>query len=103
MIQTYCGDITVTTQEEVDALRTTLADIDTIDGNLTIGYVSIDLLSSITDLTPLSHITGITGNVLIQQNGQLKNLNGLNNLQSIGGDFRVDTWGDILGHGVIVN
>ena len=80
---THIGNITVTTQAEVDSLRTTLANIDTIDGDLTIAD------SLITNLTPLSDINHIAGNVLIRQNGQLVNLNGLTHLQTIGGDFRV--------------
>ena len=80
----YLGDITVTTQTEVDSLRTTLAGKTGIDGNLIIGGSS-----DITDLTPLSNMTHITGNLRIQQNGQLANLNGLDSLQSIGGFFYV--------------
>ena len=80
---THIGNITVTTQAEVDSLRTTLANIDTIDGDLTIAD------SHITNLTPLSDINHIAGNVLIRDNGQLVNLNGLTHLQTIGGYFRV--------------
>ena len=86
---TYLGDITVTTQAEVDALRDTLSGKTIINGNLTIGHTSGNSRSDITDLTPLSKITDITGDVLIQQNGKLVNLNALNNLKSIGGYFNV--------------
>ena len=80
--------ITVTTQAEVNALNT---NIDTIDGNLTIGYTDgSSSQSNITDLTPLSNMTHITGNLIIRQNGQLVNLDDLDNLQSIGGIFRVE-------------
>ena len=85
----YTGNIRVTTQAQVDALSTTLASIDTIDGNLTIGYRDSLSQSNITDLTPLSNIIHITGNLSIRQNGQLGNLNDLNNLQTIGGGFYV--------------
>ena len=85
----YTGDITVTTQAEVDSLRTTLANVDSVDGNLTIGFTSGSLLSDITDLAPLSSIVHIMGNIRIQQNGQLVNLNALTHLQSIGGYFSV--------------
>ena len=84
----YNEDITVTTQEEVDTLRGTLADKTIIVGNLTVGSTGSSQ-SNITNLTPLSNIVHITGNVLIQQNGQLVNLNDLNNLQTIGGYFGV--------------
>ena len=87
---TYTGDITVTTQAAVNALRDTLAGKTIIDGNLTIGYSDFgDSRSNITDLTPLRNITLITENLRIQQNGQLDNINALNNLQSIGGNFTV--------------
>ena len=87
---TYTGNITVTTQTEVDTLNTILAGKTIIDGNLTIGYSDFgDSRSNITDLTPLRNITLITENLRIQQNGQLDNINALNNLQSIGGDFQV--------------
>ena len=87
---TYTGSITVTTQAEVDTLSTTLAGKTMIDGNVTIGYTDFgDSRSSITNLTPLSSIVRITGNVWIQQNGQLDNTNALNNLQTIGGYFDV--------------
>ena len=83
----YRGDITVTTQAEVDSLHTTLAGKTRIDGILTIGYASGNSLSDITDLTPLSNITHITGNLRIRKNGSLVNQNDLDSLQSIGGDF----------------
>ena len=86
---THIGNITVTTQAEVDSLRTTLANIDTIDGNLTIGYTSGNSRTHITDLTPLGNIVRIAGNLRIQRNGQLVNLNGLNNLQTILGYFKI--------------
>ena len=85
----YRGDITVTTQAEVDSLRTTLAGKTRINGNLTIGYVSGSSQSDITDLSPLRNIVRITGHLRIDRNGQLVNLNGLNNLQSIGSYFGV--------------
>ena len=88
---TYTGNITVTTQAEVDTLSTTLAGKTRIDGNLTIGYTDFgDSRSDITDLSPLSNMSNITENLIIQQNGQLVNLNLLTNLQSIGGSFNVD-------------
>ena len=86
---TYTGDITVTTQAAVDALRTTLAGKTRIDGNVTIGYTSVSSRSDITNLSPLSNIVHITENLTIQQNESLVNLNGLTHLQSIGGGFYV--------------
>ena len=86
---THTGDITVTTQAAVDALGTTLTNIDTIDGRLTIGYTSGSSRSDITNLTPLRNITHITGYLTVEKNGQLVNLTDLNNLQSVGGNFGV--------------
>ena len=89
---TYTGNITVTTQAEVDTLSTTLAGKTRIDGNLTIGYTDFgDSRSDITDLSPLSNMSNITGNLIIQQNRQLDNLTELHNLQTIGGYFYVDS------------
>ena len=91
----YTGDITVTTQVEVNALRDTLAGKTIINGNLTIGYTSGSSRSDITDLVPLRNMTRITGNLIIQQNGQLVNLNDLTHLQTIVGYFSVSS-NDIL-------
>ena len=88
--RTYLGDITVRTQAELNALFVALISIDTIDGDLTIGYTDTGSTSDITDLTILGNMAHITGNLIIQQNGQLVNLTGLNNLQTIGGYFQVD-------------
>ena len=88
--RTYLGDITVRTQAELNALFATLISIDTIDGDLTIGYTDTGSTSDITDLTILGNMAHITGNLIIQQNGQLVNLTGLNNLQTVGGYFQVN-------------
>ena len=93
---THTGNITVSTQAEVDALRTTLSGKTRIDGNLTVGYVIETSRSDITDLTPLSNIVRITGNLIIRRNGQLVNLNGLHNLQSITGGYFVVEYNDRL-------
>ena len=85
----HTGNISVQTQEEVNALHSTLAGKIIIDGNLIIGHTSVSSQSNITDLSPLNNITHITRNLIIQQNGQLVNLNDLNNLQTIGGHFSV--------------
>ena len=87
----YRGNITVTTQTEVNDLYTRLENIKTILGNLTVGSSVSSQRSDITDLTPLSNITLITGDIRIQQNEQLTNLNGLDSLQSIGGYFNVNS------------
>ena len=83
---THTGDVSVTTQAEVEALRTSLtAGATRIVGNVTIGPATGT--SDITDLSPLAAITDITGNVVVQRNPLLPSLMGLNQLKSIGGDF----------------
>ena len=99
----YVGDITVTTQAEVDTLKNTLAGKTKITGNLTLGDTSGNAQSDITDLTPLSNIIEVMGNVIIQQNAQLVNLNGLNNLQTIGGAFEVHVNGQLTTLGDFTN
>ena len=85
---THTGDVSVTTQAEVDALRTSLtAGATRIVGNVTIGPKSG--ASDISDLSPFAAITEITGNVLVWRNPDLPNLMGLNQLQTIWGDFGV--------------
>ena len=81
---TYTGNITVSTQAQVDALRTTLVGKTIIAGNLTIGASS-----NITDLSPLRNITEVTGRLTIQENDSLTNLEAFTNLQTIGGVFQM--------------
>ena len=85
---THTGDISVTTQAEVDALRTSLRPGTTlIMGNVTIG---LELTTSdITDLSPFAAIIEVTGSVVVKRNRDLPNLMGLNQLESIEGDFEV--------------
>ena len=84
----HVGDISVTTQAEVNAL-TFPANATAIQGNVTIGP---DFgTSDISDLSPLAAITEITGNVVVQNNPDLPNLVGLNQLQTIDGYFWVNS------------
>ena len=72
----------------MDALRTSLtAGATRIAGNVIIGPK--EGTSDISDLSPLASITEITGNVVVRRNPDLPNLMGLNQLQSIGGNFEV--------------
>ena len=98
---TYTGNITVTTQEQVNALRSTLAGKTRIDGNLTIGYHDwyinryrgyTNLYNSridITDLSPLGSIVRITGSFYVNNNDSLTDLGSFPVLQSIGGYFKI--------------
>lgn len=71
------GDVTLTTQQEVNDLWSCTH----ITGNLTIDDGAG---TSITDLSPLNNLTTIDGNVLIQHLDVL-NINGLNGVTSVGG------------------
>ena len=95
---THTGDISVTTQAQVDALRTSLtAGATRIVGNVTIGPEKGT--SDISDLSPLASIIEITGNVVVRRNSDLPNLMGLNQLQSIGGNFEVSWNGSLTSLG----
>ena len=78
----------ITTQAEVAALS---IERFTFDGDLIIKSVQVD---PITDLSPLSNITEVTGDVIIDGGAAadglgLTSLNGLRQLQTIGGSFTI--------------
>jgi hypothetical protein len=75
---TYVGNVFFTTQAQLDAW---LACYDVIQGSVTIQG------GNITDLTPLSNIVEITGNLTILMNPVLASLDGLENLADVGGAF----------------
>ena len=83
----YDGYIFVKTQKDVDELEVTLKGIDTIDGSLNIGYSDFLYNCDITDLSPLRNIIYVKEEVTIRRTLNLKNLNGLNSLKMVGGDF----------------
>ena len=84
---THTGDISITTQAQMDTIRNSLtAGVTRIVGNITIGPATGT--SNITDLSPLAAIIEITGNVVIQRNPDLTNLMGVTQLQSIGGNLQ---------------
>ena len=72
------GDVTLYTQAEVNAFVVNYPDCTHIPGALSISG------SDISDLSPLSNITGIEGRLYIGST-QLHSLAGLGNLASIGG------------------
>jgi len=74
------GDLTFTTQQEIDDFPTDYPDCTQILGNVTITSES-----EITNLNGLSAVTSIAGNLLIAGNWDLLNLAGLNALTSVGG------------------
>lgn len=79
------GNITLSTQAEVNQFITDYPNCTVITGNLRIGVESGN--SNITDISQLYHLTTVTGNVFISYNSALQNLAGLDNLSNIGGLF----------------
>ncbi len=77
---TWTGNVTFTTQAEVDAW---LACYSIIDGNLTI------MGGSITDLSSLIGLEEVTGLVFIYANGSLASLDGLDNLATVGNGLSI--------------
>jgi len=77
------GDVTLSSQEEVNQFVAAYANCTTIVGNLRIGVESGN--SNITDISQLYHLVTVTGNVFISYNGSLQNLIGLSSLKNVGG------------------
>lgn len=75
--QTFTGDVTLTTQAQVNSFGTSNYTI--IDGRVIIGSST-----DINDLSPLSTWLQITGGLIISENSALTNLNGLNSLTDLG-------------------
>ena len=76
------GNFDLRTQNEVDAFIKKYANCTTIDGNLKIR-------GSITDLSGLSFLNTITGELNIESNNRLTTLDGLQNITSIGTNLRI--------------
>lgn len=76
--QTFSGDLTLSSQSEVDIFN-----YSEVSGNLTIEGADI------VDITSLSILTFIGEDLIIQNNDLLANLNGMQNLVSIGGDLEI--------------
>ena len=74
------GDVTLTTQEEVHTFVAAFSNCDSLQGNLTISSGN-----AITDLSPLSFITYIAGDLKITNNYKLSSINGLDNLTEVRG------------------
>ena len=89
------GDLSFTSQEEVDHFLVQYPNCTELPGNLYLGFYNAGP-SSINDLTPLQNVTEITGNLEIEWTS-LQNLNGLNNLTKIGGALSLDRIGSLEG------
>lgn len=80
-------------QWQVDAFPTNNPGCTQIQGPVTIGPSTDPFGGGITDLSPLSQITTIDGDVVINFTLGLQNLTGLENLTSVGGDLEIrDTY-----------
>ena len=80
----YVGNITLTTQAEVNRIRTTLSGATAITGFLLIGPAA-GSSSDITDLSPLYFLTEIGRNFTIEDNDMLESVVGFDSLTNIGG------------------
>jgi len=76
------GDVTLSTQAEVDAFVATYPNCTEITGNMVIGGFSN---TDITDISGLSNLTSIAGYLQIFTNPGLTIMTGLENITSIGG------------------
>src|SRR5690606_32647453 len=77
--QCPAGNVTLTSQADIDAFAINYPNCTEISGDL---YISG---STITDLSPLNNLTSVGGNLYIDYNSSLTNLDGLSNLTSVGG------------------
>ena len=78
----YSGDLTFSTQNEIDNFSSCFTEI---DGTLTIGATGSD----ITQLLPLNNLITIQGNLVIKLNDMLTSLNGLNNISTINSELLI--------------
>lgn len=77
------GTFELRSQSEVNAFIETYADCPTIKGNLILRG------NDITDISGLSFLTSITGNLNIESNINLTSLNGLQNISNIGNNLYI--------------
>lgn len=92
--QTFSGNAYLDSQFDVDAFGAN--GYTEITGELFIGYNNGYQLSDINDLTPLSTITTIGGDITVQSNGQLQSLNGLHNINTMDGTFVISNNPNLL-------
>ena len=85
----FVGDVTLTTQEEIDAFGA--KNYLSINGNLTINEDQV--VHDIVFFSPLETITSITGVVKIENLYNLLDIPSLNNLTSVGGIVIDNNWG----------
>ncbi len=82
--QTFVGDVTLSTQADVDAWPSCYA---VIDGDLTVK-------NSVSDLGPLAGLEEVTGHLKIKST-DLTDLIGLDNLETVGGNLKIHQNSDL--------
>ena len=84
------GDITFSTQVEINNFSTNYPGCTEIMGNVCIGDCTFpNTNSNISNLNGLSQLTTITGDIYIQHNPNLINFAGLENITSVGGQVNI--------------
>ena len=86
-IFSFAQDVILENQSEVDAFDQSIT---VINGNLTIERPENTPSGDIMDLSNLSNITRVKGDVLIARNDMLINLSGLENLSHVEGELIID-------------
>lgn len=82
------GNVTLTSQQDVNDFATTYPNCTEIAGYLTIGIYETS--NDIVDLQPLGNITSINSNLrILRTDASLSDLTGLSNLVSVGGYLRI--------------
>jgi hypothetical protein len=82
------SDLILTTQTEVDAFPATYPGCTDMPFNLTIASGPTD---QITDLSQLSQLTTVDGDLVVDTNPLLVNLAGLENITAVNGNFRLSS------------
>ncbi len=84
------GDITLSTQQEVNDFAANYPDCTELTGSLMIQSEDASYYGGITDLSPLSQLTSISGNLeILNNNHDIFSLTGLENLSSVGGNLNI--------------
>jgi len=82
-------DVVLLSQEDVNEYATLYPNCTEIYGNLTIGTQEAAPPTDIIDLTPLSNMTAIAGDLVIGRNDALMTLGGLSNIDTLSGSLIV--------------
>ncbi len=87
------GDITFTSQVQIDNFTTNFPGCEEIDGDVTIEE---SVSGNITNLAGLSPLTLIAGDFIVNMNSTLVDFSGLENLESIEGDIEITENGALV-------